>query len=107
MFKIISILIVAASVIAWLVQFFVPHQGLGIATGLAIYLVTWWIVLFAILPIGVRGQHEDGDVIVGNDPGAPVNPGLKRKVWWTTIAASAVWLTIFTIAEFGLIDIFG
>jgi len=107
MFKIVSILIVAGSVVAWLVQFFVPHQGLGIATGLAIYLVTWWTVLFAILPIGVRGQYEDGDVVEGSEPGAPVSPGLKRKAWWTTVAASAVWLVIFAIAEFGLIDIFG
>tara|TARA_R110002072_G_scaffold60107_2_gene152923 strand:- start:1123 stop:1461 length:339 start_codon:yes stop_codon:yes gene_type:complete len=105
MFKIVSILFVAVAAITWLAQFFLPAQGIGVATGLAIFLVTWWIVLFAILPIGVRGQFEDGDVIEGSEPGAPIQPQLLRKAWWTTVAASVVWLVIFSIVEFGLIDI--
>ena len=106
MVKIVSILIVIASAIAWLSQFFVPHQGMGVATGLATYLVTWWVLLFVMLPLGVRGQYEDGDIVEGSDPGAPVDPLIKRKAWWTTVAASGVWLVMFAIAELGLIDIF-
>ena len=37
---------------------------------IAIYFTIWWIVLFAILPWGVRSQHEDGEVVAGTDPGA-------------------------------------
>ncbi len=28
--------------------------------GVAIYLIVWWLVFFAVLPFGVRSQHEEG-----------------------------------------------
>ena len=46
----------------------------------AIYFVIWWIVLFAVLPWGVRSQHESGDSAPGTDPGAPAMPG-SRASW--------------------------
>jgi len=36
-----------------------------------VFLIIWWVVLFTILPIGVRGQAEDGDITPGSEPGAP------------------------------------
>ena len=59
-------------------------------TALAIYFVAWWIVLFAVLPFGVRSQVEDGSVTPGTDPGAPVVPWLVRKVIWTTIITAVL-----------------
>jgi predicted secreted protein len=59
-------------------------------TGLAIYFVAWWVVLFAVLPFGVRSQHEDGAITPGTDPGAPVMPWLIRKVIWTTVVTAAL-----------------
>ena len=43
---------------------------------IAVFFTIWWIVLFAILPIGVKSQHEAGvtDIPPGADPGAPVAP---------------------------------
>ena len=32
---------------------------------LAIYIFIWWIVLFAVLPFGVRTQDEAGSVVPG------------------------------------------
>lgn len=52
--------------------------------GLAIYFTIWWIVLFAVLPFGVRSQHEDADMTPGTDPGAPVAPRLLLKALITT-----------------------
>ena len=31
-----------------------------IATSIAIYFLIWWIVLFAVLPWGVRSQGQEG-----------------------------------------------
>jgi predicted secreted protein len=45
----------------------------------ATFLVTWWIVLFATLPWGVRTQEEDDSVVPGTAPSAPVQPLLLRK----------------------------
>ncbi|MDE2017200.1 MAG: DUF1467 family protein, partial [Hyphomicrobiales bacterium] len=45
----------------------------------ATYFTTWWIVLFAVLPFGVRSQHEAGETPApGVDPGAPVAPLLLK-----------------------------
>ena len=38
---------------------------------LALYFVIWWMTLFAILPIGVKSQHEAGDVVPGSEGAAP------------------------------------
>ena len=61
-----------------------------ISTGFAIYFVLWWIVLFLTLPFGVRSQHEDGVGAPGTDPGAPITPGLGRKLIWTTIISAVI-----------------
>jgi predicted secreted protein len=68
--------------------------GLTVAGGIALYFVTWWVVLFAILPFGVRSQAETDDVVAGTDPGAPAVPALREKSVWTTLWASLVLLLV-------------
>ena len=63
-------------------------------TYVAIYFVLWWIVLFVTLPFGVRGQHEDGVVADGTDPGAPVKPFMLRKILATTILTGVVMVLV-------------
>ena len=65
----------------------------------AIYFVVWWIVLFAVLPWGTRSQQEEGEVILGTDPGAPANPRLLRKAAITSLVAAIV--TFFLWVLFG------
>lgn len=59
-------------------------------TALAIYFVAWWIVLFVVLPFGVRSQQEAGEVVPGTDPGAPAAPRILRVVVWNTIATGVL-----------------
>ena len=33
-----------------------------LATALATFFLIWWVVLFAVLPWGVRSQHEGGEM---------------------------------------------
>ena len=62
---------------------------MGLTTSISCYLVIWWTVLFAILPLGSRSYHDAGiKVTDGGDPGAPVNPNLKRKFFTTTWVAA-------------------
>ena len=63
---------------------------MSLATSIAIYFIIWWVVLFAVLPWGVRSQDEQGTITPGSDPGAPAIPNLKRKLIWTTIVAAGV-----------------
>ena len=67
------------------------------ATGLMVYLVIWWTILFAILPWGLRTQEEDGNVTLGTTASAPVRPQLISKAIWTSIVA-AVLVGIFWVA---------
>jgi predicted secreted protein len=64
---------------------------------IAIFFTTWFIVLFAVLPFGVRSQHEDGSYIEGTDPGAPVAPKLWIKALWTTALTALVFVALIII----------
>ncbi|MBI1199138.1 MAG: DUF1467 family protein [Phenylobacterium sp.] len=73
---------------------------MGIGTSIAVYFVVWWTVLFAVLPIGVVSHAEAGiDKGDGGDPGAPVDPKLKRKfittTWVSAIIFAVIWLVVF------------
>jgi predicted secreted protein len=51
---------------------------------IAMFVTIWWVLLFAVLPFGVRSQHETAEIVPGSDPGAPVAPRLIIKAVWTT-----------------------
>ena len=72
---------------------------MSLATSIAIYFIIWWMVLFAVLPWGVRSQHEDGTIVPGSDPGAPAIPRVRRKLVWTSVVAAivfAMWYVIYS-----------
>jgi predicted secreted protein len=75
------------------------------ATIAAIYFLIWWIVLFAVLPWGVRSQEESGDVVSGTDPGAPSVPRLLMKIVWTTIVATIVFAAFYVSYVYRLVTI--
>ncbi|MFY9627069.1 MAG: DUF1467 family protein [Methylocystis sp.] len=60
------------------------------SVAVAVYFTMWWIVLFAILPLGVRSLHEEGDTPEGSDPGAPVAPMLLKKAALTTVVSAVL-----------------
>jgi predicted secreted protein len=79
---------------------------MSIPTTIAIYLTIWWTVLFAILPIGVTTYAEAGiEVKDGGDPGAPVNPKLKKKFITTTWVSAIILVVILVLVDFHLVDL--
>ena len=75
-------------------------------TGIAIYFTIWWTVLFSVLPIGVTSHAEAGiDKGDGGDPGAPVDPKLKRKFMTTTMIATVLWVILALVLHFKLIQL--
>ena len=62
---------------------------MSLSLAIAIYVVIWWTVLFAVLPIGVRTQGEDGAVVPGTPESAPSAPRLLRVVLLTTLISAA------------------
>jgi predicted secreted protein len=72
-------------------------------TMIAVYLTVWWIVLFAVLPLGSKSHAEAGlEVKDGGDPGAPVVPNLKRKAITTTWVSAVVFGLIYAVIFSGL-----
>jgi len=65
-----------------------------------IYIVVWWVVLFAVLPFGIRPQENPEP---GHDPGAPVVTHLKKKVIITTLVTFVLWgVGVFLILHYHL-----
>ena len=67
--------------------------------GIAIYLTVWWTILFAVLPWGVRSQHESDEMVPGTEPGAPVQPLLIKKAIITSLVAAVVFAGIWWLME--------
>ncbi|MDB5449784.1 MAG: hypothetical protein JWQ52_912, partial [Phenylobacterium sp.] len=65
----------------------------------------WWTVLFAILPLGTQTRAEAGLPNDGSDPGAPVDPKLKKKFITTTWVSAIVFAIFWLVIHFKLIDL--
>jgi predicted secreted protein len=78
---------------------------MSITTFLAIYFIIWWVVLFAVLPWGVRSQEESGEVTLGTDPGAPATHLVWRKLIWTTVIATVVFAFFYGLYRFDLLPL--
>ncbi|MDO9222643.1 MAG: DUF1467 family protein [Caulobacter sp.] len=77
-----------------------------LATGIAIFLTIWWTALFVILPLGTKTYAESGiEVKDGGDPGAPVNPNLKRKFITTTWVTALLWAALWLVLKFQLLSL--
>jgi len=71
----------------------------------AVYFIVWWITLFAVLPIGMRSQYDEGDVIPGTVESAPARFRLGRVLLLTTVISAVIygsWYTTSTYFGFGI-----
>ena len=64
--------------------------------GFLIYMIIWWVVIFTILPIGIRKSNK---VEKGHAEGAPQNPLILKKFIITSIIAFLIWLVVFYIIK--------
>jgi len=77
---------------------------IGPMTAFAIYLVCWWTVLFAVLPLGTsRERHEPP--VDGAQWGAPAEPRLKRKFITTTWVSALVWGVVMVLIFTGWVPL--
>ena len=80
---------------------------MSLTTAIAVYFIVWWLVLFAVLPWGVRSQQESGAVAPGTDPGAPAFPAVWRKLIWTTVASAVVFVIGAGLYRYRLVTLDG
>ncbi len=71
-------------------------------TGIVVYLLVWWTVLFAVLPFWTRPVVRPAER--EHFAGAPERPLLWRKALVTTLVSGVIWLLIWVIVESDLIS---
>ena len=73
-------------------------------TGLAIiYIIIWWVVFFAILPIDVNRAKIIK--VEGEDPGSPENPKMIKKFLYCTGITSVIFSIIYLLIKFEYLNL--
>jgi predicted secreted protein len=73
-------------------------------TGLAIiYIILWWIIFFAILPIDV--ERKKLIKIDGEDPGSPENPKMLKKFIYCTVLTTILFIIIYLLMKFEYLNL--
>ena len=74
------------------------------ATGLAIiYIIIWWIVFFANLPIDVNRNKTIK--IEGEDDGSPENPKMLKKFFYCTGITSLIFIIIYILIKYEYLNL--
>ncbi len=74
----------------------------------ALFFVVWWLVLFVVLPIGLKTQDEDSDVTLGTVASAPRGPHMWRAALWTTLVTAVIIACFYGLTKglgYGFADI--
>ena len=73
-------------------------------TGLAIiYIIIWWVVFFAILPIDVNRQKPVK--IEGEDSGSPENHKMLKKFIYCTGITTIIFIIIYLLMKFEYLNL--
>ena len=76
---------------------------MSLTGSLIIYVLIWWIVFFALLPIDVN--REKKSIIKGSDAGAPENPKIIKKFIYSTLITSILFIIIYILVKYELLNI--
>ncbi len=74
---------------------------MGWFTGLIVFVIIWWVVIFMVLPWGSKPPEQPE---AGHAPSAPENPRILRKALITTAISAVIWLGIFAVVESNLVS---
>lgn len=72
---------------------------MGPISGTVVYLIVWWVVIFAVLPFGVR-QPDVPD----HSAGAPRDPNIRKKFIITTLISAVIWVIIYILIDIKFVD---
>jgi predicted secreted protein len=78
---------------------------MSLVLGIALYFIIWWVMLFAVLPLGVRTQGDAGEIVQGTPDSAPVAPKALRIIGLTTALATVVFIVVWLAMRYKLIPL--
>jgi len=76
---------------------------MSITGSLIIFVLIWWIIFFSLLPIDVDRKHKE--MVEGVDKGSPENPKIIKKIIYTTIITSIIFIGIFMLVKYDYINL--
>lgn len=68
-------------------------------TGVMVYFLIWWVVIFAVLPFKVVRNTDEHQ-----GSGAPAKPYIKEKFLITTGISFLVWLLVYVLVNANFIN---
>ena len=79
---------------------------MGITGSIIVYVMIWWIIFFSVLPIGIQSNKEVfKEKIGGTDPGAPKNPEIAKKFFFTTLITTIIFAVIYYLVKIDLLNL--
>ncbi len=78
---------------------------MGIVSGIVLFLVVWFMVLFVVLPIRIETQGERGEVEPGTPQSAPAEAVMWRKAKLVTAISVVIWAILAAIILSGAISL--
>lgn len=72
------------------------------------YFICWWITLFMVLPIGLRSQADENEVVQGTVRSAPARFRFWRVFLITTAVSAvfyAIWYTVTVVYGFNVMSL--
>ena len=76
---------------------------MSITGSLIIFVLIWWIIFFSLLPIDVDRKHRQ--LVEGVDKGSPENPRIIKKIFYTTIITSIIFVGIFMLVKYDYLNL--
>ena len=76
---------------------------MSITGSLIIFVLIWWIIFFSLLPIDVDRKHKE--IVEGVDKGSPENPKIIKKIIYTTIITSIIFIGIFMLVKYDYLNL--
>jgi predicted secreted protein len=73
--------------------------------GVIIYVNLWMVILFMVLPFGIKNQVDTVNYQKGTDPGAPVESKMKKRILITTLITTVIFSLIFAADKLDLFNI--
>ena len=79
---------------------------MGVVSGIVLFAVVWFMVLFVVLPIRLETQGDVGERVEGTHAGSPSSSfSMKKRFRLTTIWAVPIWALIAGVIVFGDIGV--
>ncbi len=78
---------------------------MSVVSAFVLFAVTWFLTMFVVLPIRLRTQGDEDDIVEGTHAGAPANFRLGRTMLIVTIISVVLWVIQYLVITSGVISV--